>query len=206
MTPKKTSTLPTDIIEENIFSKPKCQAILSLIAYFQQNKKNIQRAHLISALVKNANQKTYQKDFITNIDKKMIKPEDSKNNNQTIIREQSIDDKNILEKGVSDQLQTLYEIAPTIVFNSIANLDKTVQYLRKLGLITNQYIRGYPRIILTDKGLTLYYRYIIKRMVDELIQDGRQLMSISDHILTSFIPKEKKKTMAFTLPELLSYD
>jgi len=203
---KKTYATSTDIIEEHIFSKPKYQAVLSLIAYFQQNKKNIQRAHLISALVKNANQKTYQKDFITNIDKKMIKPEDSKNNNQTIIREQSIDDKNILEKGVSDQLQTLYEIAPTIVFNSIANLDKTVQYLRKLGLITNQYIRGYPRIILTDKGLTLYYRYIIKRMVDELIQDGRQLMSISDHILTSFIPKEKKKTMAFTLPELLSYD
>jgi hypothetical protein len=206
MMTKKTYATSTDIIEEHIFSKPKYQAVLSLIAYFQQNKKNIQRAHLISALVKNANQKTYQKDFITNIDKKMIKPEDSKNNNQTIIREQSIDDKNILEKGVSDQLQTLYEIAPTIVFNSIANLDKTVQYLRKLGLITNQYIRGYPRIILTDKGLTLYYRYIIKRMVDELIQDGRQLMSISDHILTSFIPKEKKKTMAFTLPELLSYD
>ena len=206
MMTKKTYATSTDIIEEHIFSKPKYQAVLSLIAYFQQNKKNIQRAHLISALVKNANQKTYQKDFITNIDKKMIKPEDSKNNNQTIIREQSIDDKNILEKGVSDQLQTLYEIAPTIVFNSIANLDKTVQYLRKLGLITNQYIRGYPRIILTDKGLTLYYRYIIKRMVDELIQDGRQLMSISDHILTSFIPKEKKKTRAFTLPELLSYD
>lgn len=88
------------------------------------------------------------------------------------------------------------------MFNSIANLDKTVQQLRKLGLITNQYMRGYPRIILTNKGLILFYRYILKTMIDELIDDGRQLMSISDHILTSFIPKVKRKTMVFALPEL----
>ena len=81
MTTKKTSTLSTDIIEENIFSKPKCQAILSLIAYFQQNKKNIQRAHLISALVKNANPNTLQKDFVTTIDKKMNTSEDYSDNN-----------------------------------------------------------------------------------------------------------------------------
>jgi len=206
MTSKKTSTLPTDIIEENIFSKPKCQAILSLIAYFQQNKKNIQRAHLISALVKNANQKTLQKDFVTPIDKKMNTSEDYSQNNRTITHKRYVEDKILLEKGIIERLHALGEITPKIMFNSIANLDKTVQYLRKFGLITNQYIRGYPRIILTDKGLTLFYKYIIKRMVDELIHDGNQLMSISEHILTSVIPKDKKTTVGLALPEFYNYD
>ena len=203
---EETSILSTDITEENIFSKPKCQAILSLIAYFQQNKKNIQRAHLIRALVKNTNPNSLQKDFVTEIDKKINTSEEHVDNNRAITQKRYVDDKNLLEKGIIDRLQALGDIAPKIMFNSIANLDKTVQYLRKLGLITNQYIRGYPRIILTDKGLTLFYKYIIKRMVDELVHDGSQLMSISEHILTSVIPKEKKKTMVFALPELYSCD
>jgi hypothetical protein len=207
MISKKTSTLPTDITEENIFSKPKCQAILSLIAYFQQNKQNIQRAHLIRALVKNTNPNSLQKDFVNDIDKKMNTSEEQGNNNQTITQKRYSDDKNSLEKGIIDRLQVIGKITPKIMFNTIANLDKTVQYLRKLGLITNQYIRGYPRIILTDKGLTLYYKYLINKIVDELIHDGSQLMSISEHILTSVVPKEKKKTMVFDLlPEFYNYD
>jgi hypothetical protein len=202
MATEKTDINSIGITEENIFSKPKCQAILSIIAHFQQNKKNIQRAHLIRALVKNADQSSLQKDFETNIDKKMLKSEKHLYNNRTITKKQYVEDKNLLEKGVIDRLQALADITPKIMFNSIANLDKTVRHLRKLGLITNQYIRGYPRIILTDKGLILFYRYIIKRMVDELVHDGSQLMSISNHILTSFIPKEKKKTMVLALPEL----
>ena len=206
MTPKKTSTFSTDIIEENIFSKPKCQAILSLIAYFQQNKKNIQRAHLISALVKNENTNSLQKDFVTIIDKKMNTSEDHSNNNRAITQKRHVDDKNLLEKGIIERLQALGEITPKIMFNSIANLDKTVQYLRKLGLITNQYIRGYPRIILTDKGLTLFYKYIIKSMIDTLAHDDSQLMNISDHVLTSFIPKDKRKTKGFELSEFYNND
>ena len=203
---EKTSTLSPEITEENIFSKPKCQAILSLIAYFQQNKKNIQRAHLISALVKNANPNSLQKDFVTTIDKKINTSEDHGDNTPAITQKRNVDDKNLFEKGIIERLQTLNEITPKIMFNSIANLDKTVQYLRKLGLITNQYMRGYPRIILTDKGLTLFYKYIIKRMVDELIHDGSQLMSISEHILTSVIPKEEKKTAGFALPKFYNLD
>jgi hypothetical protein len=151
--------------------------------------------------MKNANPSILQKDFITDIDKKMIKSEERLYNNRTITKKQYVDDKNLLEKSVIDRLQALTGITPKIMFNTIANLDKTVQHLRKLGLITNQYIRGYPRIILTDKGLILFYRYIIKRMVYELVHDGSQFMSISNHILTSFISKEKKKTMAFASPE-----
>ena len=206
MATEKTYIPSTDITEENVFSKPKCQAILSIIAHFQQNKKNIQRAHLIRALVKNADPSSLQKDFETDINKKMLKSEEHLYNTRTITKKQSVDDKNLLEKSVIDRLQALAVITPKIMFNSIANLDKTVRYLRKLGLITNQYIRGYPRIILTDKGLILYYRYIIKIMVDELVHDGGQLMSISNHILTSFIPKEKKKTMVFGLPEFYFTD
>jgi hypothetical protein len=148
--------------------------------------------------VKNENTNSLQKDFVTIIDKKMNTSEDHSNNNRAITQKRHVDDKNLLEKGIIERLQALGEITPKIMFNSIANLDKTVQYLRKLGLITNQYIRGYPRIILTDKGLTLFYKYIIKRMVDELIHDGSQLMSISEHILTSVVPKQKKTTVGFT--------
>jgi len=164
----------TDIAEENIFSKPKCHAILSFIAYFQQNKKNIQRAHLIRALVKN--------------------PGPSSNH------------KNFIEKDIIGLLQVLGDTTSKIMFNSIANLDKTMRYLRKLGLITNQYIRGYPRIILTDKGLTLFYKYIIKSMIDTLAHDDSQLMNISDHVLTSFIPKDKRKTKGFELSEFYNND
>jgi hypothetical protein len=185
----------TEITEENIFSKPKYQVILSLIAHFQQNKKNIQRAHLIRALVKNADSSSLQKDFETDIEKKRIESEEHLYNNRTITKKQYVDDKNFLEKNVINRLQAFADITPKIMFNTIANLDKTVQHLRKLGLITNQYVRGYPRIILTDKGLILFYRYIIKSMVDELAHDGSQLKSISNHIFTSFIPNEKKKTM-----------
>jgi len=191
----------TDITEENIFSKPKYQVILSLIAHFQQNKKNIQRAHLIRALVKNADSSSLQKDFETEIDKKRIESAEHLYTNRTIPKKQYVDDKNFLEKNVIDRLQALADITPKIMFNTIANLDKTVQHLRKLGLITNQYIRGYPRIILTDKGLILFYRYIIKSMVDELAHDSSQLKNISNHIFTSFIPKEKKKTMVLDSPE-----
>ena len=191
----------TDITEENVFSKPKYQVILSLIAHFQQNKKNIQRAHLIRALVKNADSSSLQKDFETEIDKKRIESEEHLDTNRTIPKKQYVDDKNFLEKNIIDRLQALADITPKIMFNTIANLDKTVQHLRKLGLITNQYIRGYPRIILTDKGLILFYRYIIKSMVDELAHDSSQLKNISNHIFTSFIPKEKKKTMVLDSPE-----
>jgi len=201
MVTKKKYIPSTDITEENVFSKPKYQAILSLIAHFQQNKKNIQRAHLIRALVKNADSSSLQKDFKTDIDKKRIESEEHLYNNRTITKKQYVDDKKFLETGVINRLQALADITPKIMFNTIANLDKTVQHLRKLGLITNQYMRGYPRIILTDKGLILFYRYIIKSMVDELIHDGCQLMSISNHIFTSFIPDEKKKTMVLALPE-----
>jgi len=206
MATEKTNIPLTDITEEYVFSKPKCQVILSLIAYFQQNKKNIQRANLISALVKNADPSSSQKDIVTNVDKKMIKSEKHFYNKRKITKKQNINDIDLLEKSVIDRLQELAEITPKIMFNSIANLDKTVQQLRKLGLITNQYLRGYPRIILTDKGLMLYYRYLIKTIVDELVHDGSQLMSIPNHILTSFVPKEKKKTIIFTLPDSSDYD
>ncbi len=185
MATEKTSIPLTDIIEENIFSKPKCQAILSLIAHFQHNNKNIQRAHLIQALVKNTDSSSSKKNFA---------------------KKRYVNDTNLLDKEVIDRLRKLAEIAPKIMFNSIANLDKTVQYLRKLGLITNQYLRGYPRIILTDKGRIFFYKYLIKNMADELVHDGSQLMSIPNHILTSFIPKEKRKTMYFTLSEFDNSD
>jgi hypothetical protein len=206
MATEKTNIPFTDITEENVFSKPKCQVVLSLIAYFQQNKKNIQRAHLIRALVKNENPDSSQKDIVTNVDKKMIKSEKHFYTTRKIIKQPNINDTNLLEKSVIDRLQELAERTPKIMFNSIANLDKTVQQLRKLGLITNQYLRGYPRIILTDKGLMLYYRYLIKTMVDELVHDGSQLMSISNHIPTLFVPKEKKKTIVFALPESYNYE
>jgi hypothetical protein len=203
---ENTSILSTDITEEKIFSKPKCQAILSLIAYFQQNKKNIQRAHLIRALVKNPNPNSLQKDIVTEIDKKINTSEEHGDNNRTITQKRYVDDKNLLEKAIIDRLQALGKITPKIMFNSIANLDKTVQYLRKLGLITNQYIRGYPRIILTDKGLTLFYEYVIKKIGHELVHDGSQLMSISEHILNSAIPKDKKKPVGSTSPEFYKND
>ena len=49
---KEPCTSSIDIEEEKIFSKPKYQVILSLIAYYQKNDKKLQRSHLIRALVK----------------------------------------------------------------------------------------------------------------------------------------------------------
>jgi len=139
MATEETSIHSTDIAEENILLKPKYQAILSLIAHFQQNKKNIQRAHLIRALVKNA--------------------------------DPSSDDKNLLEKNVIDRLQKLADITPKIMFNSIASLDKTIQKLRKLGLITNQYMRGYPRIVFTHKGQMLFYSLVYPSLIFKMITE-----------------------------------
>ncbi len=206
MATEETYIPSTDIIEENVFSKPKCQAILSLIAYFQHNKKNLQRAHLIHALVKNANPNSLQQDIVTDIDTKMIKSEKHSDNNRTITKKRYIDEKNLLDKSIIDRLHALADITPKIMFNSIANLDKTVQQLRKLGLITNQYIRGYPRIILTNKGIALFYKYVIKTMADEFVHDGRQLKNISDHVLTLFIPEKKRKNMVIALSEFYNYD
>jgi|GEM_PF-2899799 hypothetical protein len=139
MTLEKTSIPLTDITEDNICLKPKSQAILSLIGHFQHHEKNIQRAHLIRALVK--------------------KPD------------QSPDDKNIQEKDVIDRLQVLGDITPKVMFNSTANLDKKLKKLRKLGLITNQYMRGYPRIILTEKGRMFFYSFLYTSVIFKTITE-----------------------------------
>ena len=139
MTPEETSITSTNVTDENICLKPKCQAILSLIGHFQHHEKNIQRAHLIRALVKNP--------------------------------DPSSDDKNIPEKDVIDRLQVLGDITPKIMFNSTANLDKKLKKLRKLGLITNQYMRGYPRIILTDKGRMFFYSVLYSSVIFKTIAE-----------------------------------
>ncbi len=136
---EKISLPSTDITEESVLSKPKYQAILSLIACFQHKKKNIQRAHLISALVKNP--------------------------------DPSYDNKNIMEKDVIERLQVLGDTTPKIMFNSVAHLDKTIQKLRKLGLITNQYMRGYPRIILTHKGNILFYSLVYPSLIFKMFTE-----------------------------------
>ena len=133
MTPAEASNPLTDFTEEKKVVKTKCQAILSLIGHFQYNKKHIQRAHLIRALVK--------------------KPDANS------------DIKSINEKDIIDPLPVLDEIAPKIMFDSVANLDKQLIKLRKLGLITNQYMRGYPRLILTDKGRMFYFSVIYSSFI-----------------------------------------
>jgi len=137
---EQTSPPLTDITNENISLKPKCQAILSLIAHFHQNKKEIQRAHLIRVLVKNSDKS-------------------------------SDDDNTIMEKDIIDRLQVLGEIHPKIMFNSIANLDKKLKKLRKLGLITNQYMRGYPRIVLTSKGRMFFYSVLYSSFIFKTITE-----------------------------------
>jgi hypothetical protein len=83
----------------------------------------------------------------------------------------SSDDKNIKEKDVIDRLQVLGDITPNITFNSIANLDKKLKKLRRLGLITNQYMRGYPRIILTDKGRMFFYSFLYSSFIFKTITE-----------------------------------
>ena len=169
MAKKKTDTTSEVITEENMFLKPKYQVIISFIAHFQLNKKNIQRAHLIRALVKNADSSQEQKDVESNKDKKVKKSGEHWYTNRTKIKKQDTDDPNLLEKDILDRLQLLGEERPKIMFNSIANLDKTVKQLRKFGLITNQYVRGYPRIILTDKGRMLFYSCIYSGFIFQTI-------------------------------------
>lgn len=137
MTPAESSNPLTDFTEEKKVVKTKCQAILSLIGHFQYNKKHIQRAHLIRALVKNPDANS--------------------------------DDKYINEKDSIDRLPVLGEIAPKIMFDSVANLDKQLKKLRQLGLITNQFMRGYPRLILTDKGRMFYVSVIYSSFIFNMI-------------------------------------
>ena len=168
---KKTNEPSKGNTEETILLKPKYQAILSIIAHFQHNEKNIQRAHLIRALVKNADSNQGQLDLVTDKKKEMKKSREHWYTHRTKTIEQNANDSDLLEKDTIDQLQSLSDVAPKIMFNSIANLDKTVAHLRKLGLITNQYVRGYPRIILTDKGRMFFYSFVYSGFIFKTITD-----------------------------------
>lgn len=168
---KKTNEPSDGIKEENILLKPKYQAILSIIAHFQHNEKNIQRAHLIRALVKNEDSNQGQIDLVTDKKEKMEKTREHWYTHRAKIKELNANDTDLLEKDPIDRLQTLGDAEPKIMFNSTANLDKTVAHLRKLGLITNQYVRGYPRIILTDKGRTFFYSFVYTGFIFKTITD-----------------------------------
>jgi len=168
---KKTNKPLKGITEETILLKPKYQAIVSIIAHFQHNEKNIQRAHLIRALVKNADSNQGQIDCVTDKKKKMKQSEEHWYTHRTKTKELNTNDTDLLEKNTLDRIQTLGDATPKIMFNSIANLDKTVAHLRKLGLITNQYVRGYPRIILTDKGRMFFYSFVYSSFIFKTITD-----------------------------------
>lgn len=168
---KKTNEPSKGIKEETILLKPKYQAILSIIAHFQHNKKNIQRAHLIRALVKNEDSNQGQVDFVADKKKKIEKSREHWYTHRPTTKEQHANDTDSIEKDTIDRLQTLGDAAPKVMFNSIANLDKTVAHLRKLGLITNQYVRGYPRIILTDKGRMFFYSFVYTGFIFKTITD-----------------------------------
>lgn len=168
---KKTNKPSTGITEETIVLKPKYQAILSIIAHFQHIEKNIQRAHLIRALVKNADSNHGKIDLGADNKKKMKKSGEHWYTHRTKSKESNADDADLSEKDTLDRLQTLGDAAPKIMFNSTANLDKTVAHLRKLGLITNQYVRGYPRIILTDKGRMFFYSFVYSGLIFKTITD-----------------------------------
>ena len=168
---KKTNEPSEDIKEETILLKPKYQAILSIIAHFQHNKKNIQRAHLIRVLVKNEDSNQGQIDLLTDKKKEMKKSREHWYTQRTKTIEQHANDTDSIGKDTIDRLQTLGDAAPKVMFNSIANLDKTVAHLRKLGLVTNQYVRGYPRIILTDKGRTFFYSFVYSSFVFKTITE-----------------------------------
>ena len=86
-------------------------------------------------------------------------------------KEQHANDTDSIGKDTIDRLQTLGDAVPKVMFNSIANLDKTVAHLRKLGLVTNQYVRGYPRIILTDKGRTFFYSFVYSSFIFKTITE-----------------------------------
>ena len=168
---KKTNKPLKGITEETVLLKPKYQAILGIIAHFQHNEKNIQRAHLIRVLVKNADSNQGQVDFVTDKKEKMKKSREHWYTHRAKTKELNANDTDLLEKDPIDRLQTLGDAEPKIMFNSTANLDKTVAHLRKLGLITNQYVRGYPRIILTDKGRTFFYSFVYSGFIFKTITD-----------------------------------
>jgi hypothetical protein len=160
-----------DNSEEFIILKPKYQAVLSIVAHFQHNEKNLQRAHLIRALVKNTD--SNQEKTVHEVNGKKKRKESKKHwySHRTKTPQVDAIDGDLSEKDTIDQLQTLHDVAPKIMFNSIANLDKTVAQLRKLGLITNQYVRGYPRIILTEKGRMFFYSFVYTGFIFKTITD-----------------------------------
>ncbi len=168
---EKTDAPSEVVLEETVLLKPKYQAILSLIAHFQHNKKNIQRAHLIQALVKNSDSNQEQPAPICVDSAKVKKSKEHWYNHRSKQAEQKVNNIDLSEKETIDRLQALGDVAPKTMFNSIANLDKTMAHLRKLGLITNQYVRGYPRIILTEKGRMFFYSFVYTGFIFKTISD-----------------------------------
>ncbi len=79
-------------------------------------------------------------------------------------------DIDVEEVEVADQQQVPQEMEQ-IMFTSVANLDKKLKKLRKLGLITNQYIRGYPRLILTEKGRAFFYTFLYSSVMFKVISE-----------------------------------
>lgn len=168
---KKTGKSSLGVGEEALLLKPKYQAILSLIGHFQHNKKNIQRAHLIQALVINAEPNQGQACLESKEKKQVKKSRDHWYHHLSKPKAQPVEAIKTSGPDSISQLHTLEEIAPKVMFNSIANLDKTVAHLRKLGLITNQYVRGYPRIILTEKGRMFFYSFVYSGLIFKTITD-----------------------------------
>lgn len=156
-----------DVQEDYLLYKPKCQAILSLIAHFQHQNKNIQRAHLIQVLVKDPVSNSSQKKVITDDDKKIIMLKDGICDDGETVNKH--DEDTSKKGGGINQKRGHREVTQNIMFNSIAHLDKTIQQLRKLGLITNQFMRGYPRIILTHKGRMVFYSVIYPTLLYQTI-------------------------------------
>jgi hypothetical protein len=168
---KKTGKCSVSVEEEVILLKPKYQAILSLIGHFQHNKKNIQRAQLIQALVKNAEPNQGKACPESNEKKQVKKLRNHWYHHISKQKVQPVDAIETLGPESINQLHTLEEVAPKVMFNSIANLDKTVARLRKLGLITNQYAKGYPQIILTEKGRMFFYSFVYSGLIFKTISD-----------------------------------
>jgi len=170
-TNEKTDTPSNVVLEETILLKPKYQAILSIIAHFQHNEKNIQRAHLIQALVKNSDSNLEIPPADKSESSKIKESKKHWYSHRSKPAEKKGADIELSEKETIDRLQRLGDVAPKTIFTSIANLDKTVAHLRKLGLITNQYVRGYPRIILTDKGRMFFYSFVYTGFIFKTITD-----------------------------------
>jgi len=193
---KKETQTRTGLTEEKVLIRPKYKNILNVLLSFQNNKTPCREKHLAGILVKNHEVDEKYKKQIRKI----------KSNKVTELIEQAYKEKEITEeeykkarKILQDNVINKYHYPLSKIepqFDSIYGLRRSLQRLRKLGMVTSKsHKKDYSSIILTEKGMDIYLKHIMNRYMS-LIKDTRVLMCVNELIVDIVMLQSQNKEIS----------